>query len=356
MNKYLPAIIILIAGICRPVLYPNLRDTLLVLFQLASVGLLSVMIWKHASRCVAVFFIMAAVSHFTILASGLESGSLVQSRYSFSTFYYILCGMIIYLSMAQHEDATWVYNALCVVALVNVFYIICQKYGHSYDPFFTGLSGKMTPTGLMSNPNETSALLGFCGFAFLRKWWWVGLFPVCVGVYHNISSGGAEAFAFGLAVYLWVQRGEFCEKLCYRLLSCMILAVCVWFLFLDGVPYGRLGIWGFVGSLLSTKWMFGYGIGQLEFMSKIMGGVTEVSYAHNEYIQLLFYFGLSIVPVFFLYVAGFLKKIKRLDPKLVCGFVTLAANSFVNFGFHIGTTAMIGLVILGLIDRKECVA
>lgn len=96
------------------------------------------------------------------------------SMLAFHTVTFFLIFMSIAISKLKKKDFPVILNAICVIALIQVGWMVIQ-YFH-LDPFFKPrFEGSFPLCGFLANPNVTGACLGLSFPLFLRRRWWIFL-------------------------------------------------------------------------------------------------------------------------------------------------------------------------------------
>lgn len=317
---------------------------MIVLFESAVVVTLCILLWSLANKYVAMFLAMALVSQYYPF----------YGQSSYIAMHCILYGCILYGAIValEYSNTSQVFmDMMCVVALGNI--VIQALQVANMDPIFMPIEGGHDiPTGLMTNINETSALLAFCFPAFLRKRWVYMLPVVAFGFIAAKSSGGVMAVILGICAYAWMTGFA-----SYVLIA--ISAFVVWWLV--DPPYDQPGsasrievyIAGFKAYL--QRPIMGFGIGHWKIVFQKPGMLPHYfSSAHNEFLQGLFEMGVAfggIMAGYFIDIARRIKRDKRLHLP-VMALVIVAANSLVNFPFHIAPTAAIAICWLAILEHE----
>ena len=318
----------------------SLRLMFRVLFEGGVVVLFAGALWKY-NKTIAAF----------LLASFLMLWFPQYDKMSYLAFQAVFYGLIWYWLTIKVVNVNAVYNAICLVGLANVAMIIVQFF--YLDPLYTPLSDAGRCTGLMSNQNETGALLAFCFPAFLRKSWLKCLPAIIIGLILAKSSGGM--LAIGAVVIFWMLINNMRKQ------AVLLVAVVSGYMVIDGPTIDqRLDAWT-VGLNLFTQQPLGAGIGHWAAVFSVVELETTQSrflQAHNEYVQLIFEFGVLGICLLVSYFRYFFKSVKTLlgynksDFIPAFGVVSLMVNCFVNFPMHIATTAMLGVTWLSLFDSQ----
>ena len=111
---------------------------------------------------------------------------------------------------------------------------------------------------------------------------------------------------------------------------------------------GRVPVW--LWSIKNTK-LFGNGLGHLSDSMPSFGGEV-FQQVHNEYLELVYVYGLIIVPML-CYVI--FKVVNSKHSLLKCSLIGLLFNASGNFSFHISAIAIIGIILIAenLRDERE---
>lgn len=287
---------------------------------------------------------------------------------SYVAFIAIVFGVALYNLSVQYLDTNVAMNAICIVVIINCIYLTFQYF--NADPLFVqkgndfiGLS-----VALMGNKNLASAIIAIGFPAFLRPKWLFFLPLVAWGLYFAKSSGGVLAvaiaiIAYGLIYYLALEKKSVPEKVrnCGVLIFGMSAVFYAYFYLYDNSTGGlfhndRVMAWIYALTLYKQHWLMGAGLGHWSIIGHIkrpeLQGLWWVN-LHNEFLQALFEMGVGFVVILCGY---FINILRRIDFKScaipLSALVAICANSFVNFPFHIGTTALIGILWLSLLEKS----
>jgi len=272
-------------------------------------------------------------------------------RDSYLTFLAIFFGVICYVAIVKvfnKDTVEYLYNAICIITLINIGYLWLQYF--NIDPLFNPHNA---PVGLMGNRNFASTLLAFGFPAFLRKKWYLFIPLLVIGFIQTKTTGGVIAVVTGLIVYVFINR------LSLWFLLVPVLAGIGYFVFVDtpdiSLKSSRFQAWYFSLVLFKEHWLLGAGIGHWKIIGKIKLPVLCNQWwicLHNEFLQGLFEMGIG----FILVITGyFINIFRRLGKESVIPFTALtiiSVNSLVNFPFHIGTTALIAVIWLAILEIK----
>lgn len=192
--------------------------------------------------------------------------------------------------------------------------------------------------GLFFSPiaqGETLALLAI--LLLSARFWWLCL-PLVPGIALAQSRGGLAALALGI---LAMARRPI------LLLLLALLAAYAFTLSPTQADLERLQIWQASSSLLTWQ---GNGAGSFLSLWLSKDGLAhQPEFAHNDYLQFAFEYGLGFLPLLALFAVGLAQTTSRHWPALVA-FIFMAAFSFPSFT---PTVAALGFLTLGQVLRKE---
>ena len=320
----------------------DIRLSFVLVFEIGITAGLAVLLWRH-NKWIALFLLMSIFSRMWPF----------YDRYSYVAFINILFGVLWYFLVVSTSDfrrVHFMFNAMCVIALANVVMLMLQQF--NVDPIFTPVMGNDDPpVGLMSNKNMASALLAFTFPAFMRpRWKW--LIPVIIGgLLMTKSTGGPIALAAGLVFYSLV-RGK--ALLWLAMALCLVLGY-VAFVDMPVFFNARLDSWMQAWGYYKQHWMLGSGLGHWKVVFKrfLLTGTMWWTTAHNEYLQMAFEMGAGFVILLAGYVQNAIRTFRPQALLPAVALVIIAANSMVNFGFHVATTAMIAVTWMALYDVQK---
>ena len=183
-------------------------------------------------------------------------------------------------------------------------------------------------------------------FPFLIRRDWVLFIPcVLVVVVISESATGILGIGISIAAYLFYSKE-------YRALATyLILGAVAAFVLYDPrfmSPGSRtqvwvesLGIW-FKSGLSSQLFGFGPGIFK-HFIRKLLSTKEVFSHPHNEYISILFQFGIVGLGIF---LGGIWKALRGKDPHFQSALCVLLLTMMSAFPLHIASTGVISILIL----------
>lgn len=212
-----------------------------------------------------------------------------------------------------------------VIGVISVAFAGSQWFGYSLWHTYGD-----RPTGLFYSPLVAGGFLGLAVVACGILRWWVPMPALALGLYLAGNRGGWVCAAFGLLA-IWVRKP--------LVLLTILLAgafLVTWNPSLSDLE--RLNIWYTAWVNLS---LFGNGWGSFTHVWIVRDGLGfQPVYAHNDYIQLVFEFGLYALPVFCV-LAYALWQTEAEGWPLLVAYCVLATFSFPSF---VLPTACIGLL------------
>ena len=344
--SYLAAAVFFMAAVVRvPVGGDELRDWFEFVVRSATVFLMAACIIKWVNIWVGAFLLLALFSH-SIPWLILSGGKYIQTWESYMALSTVMFGCILYsiLSTIKLEKRI-LYNMLCIVALINVVFIIFQISG--IDPYVIfGAKGNCSPTGLMSNRNETAAFIAICSPAFFRKKWAWFIPLLLLSLFCMRSFNGIIGIGAAVTVFIWL-RGRRIAAVCAGTVATIFF---VWY---DGVSTTvdaitpRLYIWK--NAILLTYdncRVMGVGLGNWKIINQILteagwfsdGG--KWSRIHNSFIQGYVEMGI----VFIILVLGYLKSILSKNSVHMAALAAIVVCCSTNSLFRMN--AINGMVVI----------
>jgi len=202
------AVLLSVCIFMMPHLQTTLRNNKVFTLGVICMGLMAVLMLRYS---LTGFLLLGYVSVSLFLSASETMGS---------AMYQILCYSGLFLlamSTREHwrEKVSWIYNAVCLIAIANVVAQTVQAFGVSFPK---GLQpyAQHGFVGLMANVNETSALLAVClPFFFRKNWAWV--IPYIVGglVMARTTNGMIAAVIITLIWLAVNYRRWFIVSVCY---------------------------------------------------------------------------------------------------------------------------------------------
>lgn len=358
------AALVVLVGVWRfP--FPSLRLSFQIIFEYAVLLAFSGFVARRVNLWAGLFMLLAAWSSVVPM----------YSKFSFLALWGVLIGILWYSMIVMAFEAragatNILLDAMCVVAGAHVVFLVMQTFG--FDPLFTPVEKTLTatPVGLMCNKNEVAALLVFCMPAFWRSGRRIWIIPVLIGLFMAKTSMGIVSLAAGIAALI-ALRWDFVMRIDRRKLVLIMMwamfGLTVFFSFVDRPSFGPRWVSTKLGIELWTQhWLFGSGLGHWEVVAfkhiwvpGDWGIMHWQKYAHNEFLQGLFEMGVLFPAVLAGYAVNAARRYRRLDKAsrrvmepVVLAMVVIAANSTGHFGFHIATTAMLGITWMAILELR----
>jgi len=344
-STILAAILLILASVMRVPIVNDVRLSFQIMFQMAVTVLLAYALWQYADKWLAALLCLLMLSGFFPLVT----------RDSFLSFQVVFFGAVWYLMIVKFtEDDGVLMDAMCIIALCHIVFQVLQIF--KFDPVYVALGDvgdTVRTVGLMSNRNELAALIAFCFPAFLRRGW-VWLLPVvALGLFNTHVTGGILAVLVATIVFAFSCKRKWIP---YSIIAGCLAGGAISYFYIDTPGFERLAVWEITWRLYSDRWFAGFGLGSFNsiFANPGFVKILKIHYAqaHNDLLQGLFESGI----VFGIIVIGYLVNIaRRMSVKAiipVTALVAIIVNSLVNFPFHIGTTAMIAITWMGILQKR----
>jgi len=348
---------------------PDIRFMFQNAFAWGAITVFSYYLATQINLWVGLFVVLASFSaYYPINTSTAER---THQLIIYGVIWYTVCVHFLNTKKAVN----WILNAICIIALVNCAFLIMQGY-FDYDPMHQGVPplwggviDKTPNVGLMSCYNGASAMLAFCFPAFLRKRWWIGLFPLALGLIFAHTFGGPLAIACALTLWVFVRFRERVYKLLFVLI--VIISLFGYTKYVDKPDHSwRLKAWKFAYFKVYPQHpLFGYGLGHWKLVFKRKDVAIQTSnstsrqwhaQAHNEPIQGLVEMGILFAVVLLGYLGSVvIRAVRYLTVKCnhilmisLMSLVAIIVVSTVFFPFHIALLAMIALTLMAILENS----
>ena len=273
--------------------------------------------------------------------------------------------LIFYQLLMNEAEPLHLLNAICIITLLHLLWMAMQYFGLwvfvvpkgglsvSSNQIFLKewpihiliTQGKHTITGLMGNPNITSALLALGLPAFFRRGWFWFIPLIWIGLVIAHSLGGTIPAMLAMLWLAWNKSGKYKYWIfpaCLLLFMGYIVKTEV----IKNIGSSRFPMWWAVTrDLIPKHWIIGWVVG--EFEVRFMG--QRWNEFHNEYLELWFEQGiiaLGLIMGFIIStVVGFWRTVNKswISRIALIGVATVLLNSGVNFLFHV-TPGIVGIV------------
>lgn len=274
--------------------------------------------------------------------------------FTLSAMNYVMFGVLVYYAASRLEiPQNWIYNAVCVSALVQAALVVSQGLG--YDVVITALKlykpnifNTLTREhhvlfGSLGNPNFLAAWLAVTvSFFFRARWKWciplIALVLLATKSEIAIISAVAAAAVFSRKWYILL------------ILPACAVGYLIWRQggSLDFTTYAGTrwenwcSAWNkmVVPSLTAPQPKLFFGVGY--------GGIEPDSPIHNEYLNLCFRWG--AVPL--VLVLGFLWNLPRKNPIFAAALAALLVNSLGSYPMRIPPIAYFACALFGFMQRE----
>jgi len=267
---------------------------------------------------------------------------------------YMVLAIIVFSYVVHSKTSKEIfYNAICAGAIVQSVLAILQLW--DLDPIFQGYNwivdvkhgmDKTAAVGTLGNNNFYAAYITMSLPFFFRKWWWYCIPPLIAMLFAAITSTAIVATMVGCAWYFW-------PKLRKRWIALGLLPFMAWLLiykqswtiyFFDRwQDLDRIQWW-----IAAIKQTCGHWLGVLFGMgpSAPWGGAFPI---HNEWVTIFHHFGL--VGCFL--AGGYILTINRTNRMAYAAFLISCVNAMGTYPWHLAPTAMLTLLIIGLLEREK---
>ncbi len=301
----------------------------------------------------------------------LLSGYGVMQMYGWA---YLVSAILISLWFVELNE--WqkaiIFKAIVFSGVVSGAYAITQMLGR--DPIFTYAPGidSTLPIAFMGQTTKYGAFMAVCfGIALAYDYALLSLFIAIMA----LVSGSSMTFAAILAVFIVRSRRWNYGLLISKYTTCL----CGGALLLGAIikpdaniyfSHGRLDIWK---ATLKAWWngrtLMGFGPGSFEvlfaenFQPASTHGMGIFTRAHNDYVQLIFEFGvpgiivlvLALMTLFSYYRKNLhrpILKVKKSQVAAECAFVAISVNALANFPWQLGPIYLIGIMSLSILLKS----
>ena len=203
--------------------------------------------------------------------------------------------------------------------------------------------------GLMANPLELAALIGFCFAAFIdlekRRLFLIAI-PF-IGLIVAKQFLGIVAVGIGLIFYFATAH-----RIYWTVIPVIAISL-LWYRFIDeAYPSIRLYVWKQAIMAWKQHWILGAGIGhwKVVFSQPMKIDGCRWFTTHNEFLQMLFELGVGAAAIFVGYAVAFVRNIRKELAIPMTAIVIIVIQSAFTFPMHIAPTAMIAVTWLAILD------
>lgn len=269
--------------------------------------------------------------------------------YSFNVAFFIFLQMMVcalaFCYGSSLDDLKLIFKGLALGLGVSAVVAIFQKFG------FTLVYVSDTPNkvaGLFVNPNmysEVSVIL-LVALLALKQWiWTLVTLPAIVWSY---SRAAVATLLVCCLIFMWNKSKAFTALL----IPVMALAVAAYYLngYFDVSSVNeRMAIWS---DTVRGLTLFGHGVGSYEIMMPFYAHDLDTikvipRYAHNDYLQLLFEFGIGCV-----FLIPFVSLLIEKNNNANYILLAVAVIAMFSFPLHIPMSAFMFFLVAGHVARN----
>lgn len=281
----------------------------------------------------------------------------------------IICGILLVLQTGQMKRYNTLLNGIAVMCVAQACYFILQKFGYGINEIIFDVLGVdyvkvldkrhtgdvLQPIiGSLGQSTISGALIAITLPSLFRKKW-VYLTPmVAYGIYLSGSSMTLATSVFITGAYIFREKLKY-----YLFLSGALVLSLVPFMQKENFIYNgeRFKIWiEALNWLNGFDMIFGKGLGYFhDFFSRTHKSGEIFRQAHNEFIELYIIGGIIAVGIACCFIYTACREFGRVKEKTPFYLIFIASlfNSLASFPYHISSTALVGLLSLGIILKQE---
>jgi hypothetical protein len=128
----------------------------------------------------------------------------INTPQSYSALNAVVYGCLFYtVIVLKKPDTNIILNFICVMAAINLLWLVILHLGGDPYKLLGATSKAHKASGIMANPNESSALMAMGLPAFFRsKWFWFSWVPA-LGLVLSTSFGGVLAASVATLVFFY---------------------------------------------------------------------------------------------------------------------------------------------------------
>lgn len=278
------AVLILATVPMMPYLQATVRNNRIYLLGCVCLGVMAVLMLRH---CLGAALLTGWVALSIFFSTSESCGS---------AMYQTLCLGGLYLGLMATRDywelrRSWVYNALCALALINVGVQVLQMFGVSFPPGIKPYEHYGFP-GLMGNVNETSVLLAMClPFFFRRRWvWCIGF--IVGGLFMARTTNGILAASIITVIWALLKAGRWEVKV--SILAGLLGLGIFYCTLVDPLSLqkqqGSRGLVYKVTAQAATVKPLGWGLGQYDYVMPLLthyGTIVQSGPQGQAYVEFL---------------------------------------------------------------------
>jgi hypothetical protein len=313
----------------------EIRGWFEVFFEIALSMGLAAAIWRH-NKWMSAFLLLVTVSMFYPHYGPM---SYLGGRAVFNgcLWFWLI------ITFVKFEHLPMVFRLMRIFVYFHVGVALFQHFK------IAGILSTPVPTGLMANPLELAALIGFCfpAFLVLKGKRLLLLIVPALGLFFAKQFIGIAATGIGVLFYLAVKH-----KMYWPIIPVAAIAV-IWMRLVDppGIEH-RLYVWKKAVMAWKQHWIMGAGIGHWKavFANPMATDGKRWVTTHNEFLQMLFELGIGSAIIFAGYFRNIIKRCRAVDVIPLTALVIIVIHSGASFPFHIAPLAMIALTWIAILE------
>jgi O-antigen ligase len=350
---------------CNPYASPELQlepPKLIAVFLLGAV-IFGIYLSRRIHWLIGAMFVVFAINSWI---SGFGSMQMYGMAYLSSAIFISLW----FVELKEYQKRV-IFTAIVLSGVGTGIFAILQLF--NMDPIFHYAPGidSTLPIGLLGQTTKYGAFMAICfGIAVAYDFWLLSLF---IGIM-ALTSMSSMTFAAMLAVLIVRSRRMKYGTSISRYLVLIPGGVLLFGFFLRPeanvfFSHGRTEIWmATIKAWWNGRRLFGFGPGSFDVLfasnwqPESTHGIGIFNRAHNDYIQLIFEFGIpgillivGLIVCLLAYYWTFLKyprKAKKSQIAAECAFTAIAVNALANFPFQLAPHYLIGMMSLCILLKS----
>lgn len=337
-------------------------------------------------------FVLARVNFYLGLLLIYLSGWIFLGSIPLESLYLILACVLVYIFIYFTDiQKEWIYNCICVIALLNVFWQVLQICG-VYLLTYPQAGYESAYVGLMSNVDDTSAFLALCLIAFKRRKWKYGILVVLIGIVLTKAMIGVVAVGIIGLTFLRFDK----KSLVFLIIG--IIAICGFGKYEGFNLKSQLNTRGMIwkeSAIFAIEKPFGWGLGQYKYIMSLMKSYNKLSdtskkvlyegindkegfkqiissinkkrpdyfkksdnnlwlQAHNEYVEVWFALGIVGLLLALVFIGNHIRTGFKMKDKIpVLGLIASLVTAMAFFTYHIMPLIILTVIYLSFIGREN---
>lgn len=265
-------------------------------------------------------------------------------------YVYYIAGAVVFIAVTRSQLSNeFFYNAICIAALIQCALAVAQHFW--IDPVVWFLSHFINAMALLDehcmigSMGNNNFLCGFLAISlpfFFRRNWFYAIPLLAFVLYFGRTTSAFVPAVLGTA-YFYHDRVHWKYLVGGGLVAALIVT---WYAIFNHTPFYSNPRWKDWADAL-TIWSqstFGvtFGMGP--------GANWGKGYPmHNEWLQVLYQFGVAGMSIF----VGYVVTIHRKNRILFTSFIIILINMFGNYPLHLTPSAFLIIIVAGLIEREK---